>query len=635
MVPLVRTARLLRAIAIPIGVSTVGVVIAILFTMMVLIVSEILFRFFFRQSIPGVIEVTEFMMITLAFFGMGNTALKKGHLTVDLVTEHLPRRVQAVLDVFTGLFCLVVVFVMAWQAGLQVGAMRESGDTTGVLGIPYYPMFILVAFGVSLFLLVLLADFFDSLVETVGSQGHRWIRLASIFMGVLVLAAGLYWLWQSDRGSRSVVGIVMLLVLFLLVFARMPIGLAMAFTGFVGFSYLRNFHSGLSLVGIVPLRITESYLLCAVPLFLLMGQFASMSGMSRDLYSTLRAWLGSLRGGLAISTIAGCAAFAAITSSSVVCALTMSALASPEMKRYGYASSLSAGSLAVGGTLGILIPPSMGFILYGILTEQSIGKLFLAGFIPGIILASLLILTVYIICRSHPGMGPPGPPSTFQEKMTSLKNVWEAAVLFGVVMGGLYGGFFTATEAAAIGCMGALLLALAKRKLGKKEFVNSFREAGQMTAMVFVLMIGAYIFNYFLALTRLPFELVGYIGSFEINRFLVLALVLVVYLFLGCIMDVFAAMILTLPLVHPLMTQMGFDPVWFGVIMVILLEVGLITPPIGMNVFFIAGANKDVPMSTIFLGSAFFLPAFFVCLLILICFPQLTLFLPDLIIGRG
>lgn len=633
MVPLIKTARLLRAIAHPVSMSTVGVVVVILFVMMLMIVAEILFRFLFKQSIPGVIEVTEFMMITLAFFGMGYTALRKGHLTVDLVTEHLPRRVQVVLNVFTGLLCLAVVFVMAWQAALQVGAMHESGETTGVLGMPYYPMFLLVAVGVFLFLLVLLADFFDSLVETVEGRGRPWVRLVSIFIAVLVLAAAVYWLWQSPRGGRSVTGFVTLLVLFLLVFARMPIGLAMAFTGFVGFSYLRNLNSGFALVGIVPLRITESYLLCAIPLFLLMGQFASMSGMSRELYSTLRAWLGSLRGGLAISTVAGCAAFAAITSSSVVCALTMSALASPEMKRYGYAASLSAGSLAVGGTLGILIPPSMGFILYGILTEQSIGKLFLAGFIPGVILASLLILTIYILCRTYPGMGPPGPPSTYREKMISLKNVWEAVLLFGIVMGGLYGGFFTATEAAAIGCLGALLLALAKRKMGKKEFVDSFREAGQMTAMVFVLMIGAYIFNYFLALTRLPFELVGYIGGLNVSRFLVLALVLVVYLFLGCIMDVFAAMILTLPLVNPLMTQLGFDPVWFGVIMVILLEVGLITPPIGMNVFFIAGANKDVPMSTIFLGSAFFLPAFLVCLLILIFFPQLTLFLPNLIIG--
>jgi len=635
MVPLMRTARLLRAIAHPLCRSTVGVVVAILFVMMLLIVAEIFSRFLFKYSIPGVIEVTEFMMITLAFFGMGYTALRKGHLTVDLVTDHLPRRIRVVLGIFTGLFCMAVVFVMAWQAALQVGAMHESGETTGVLGMPYYPMFIIVAIGVFLFLLVLLADFFDSLAETVEGGGRPWFRLLTVFIAFLVLAAAVYWLWQSPRGSRSAVGFVTLIVLLVLIFARMPIGLAMAFTGLVGFSYLRNLHSGFALVGIVPLRITESYLLCAVPLFLLMGQFASMSGMSRDLYSTLRTWLGPLRGGLAISTVAGCAAFAAITSSSVVCALTMSALASPEMKRYGYAPSLSAGSLAVGGTLGILIPPSLGFILYGILTEQSIGRLFLAGFVPGTILAALLILTIYIICRKHPGMGPPGPSSTCREKMTSLKNVWEAVLLFGVVMGGIYGGFFTATEAAAIGCLGALVLALAKRRLGKKEFLDSFREAGQMTAMVFVLMIGAYIFNYFLALTRLPFELVGYIGSLAINRFLVLALVLIVYLCLGCIMDVFAAMILTLPLVHPLMTQLGFDPIWFGVIMVILLEVGLITPPIGMNVFFIAGANKDVPMSTVFLGSALFLPAFFVCLLILILFPQLTLFLPDLIIGRG
>jgi C4-dicarboxylate transporter DctM subunit len=360
-----------------------------------------------------------------------------------------------------------------------------------------------------------------------------------------------------------------------------------------------------------------------------MGQFGAISGMSQDLYAALRKWLGSLPGGLAISTVAGCAGFAAITSSSVVAALTMSALAYPEMKRYGYSPALSTGTLAAGGTLGILIPPSMGFILYGILTEQSIGKLFLAGFIPGIILAGLFILTIYLFCRRYPHLGPPGPSTTYREKVTALRGTWEPLALFVLVMGGLYGGIFTATEAGAIGGCGALLIALCKRKLNRKSTVESFREAGQMTSMIFVLTIGAYIFNYFLALTRLPFEMVNLLTGMHIHRLVILLAIIAIYIFLGCVMDVFAVMILTLPLVYPLITTLGFDPIWFGVIMVILLEVGLITPPIGMNVFFIAAATK-VPMSSVFLGSALFLPAFVICLMILILFPKLTLFLPNL-----
>lgn len=631
MVLFKKSASLLHRVIRPIVLSISGIGGVILALMMVLIVAEVLLRSLFKLTVPGVIEVAGFMMIAIAFFGMAFTAMMKAHLAVNLVTQNLSRSVQTVLNFFTGFFCLVVVFVIARQAALMVRPMWLIGETTGVLFLPVYPMFLVVAFGASIFFLVLLANFFDSLAEM--TEGPRKVRFKVIlfWLGVLLLAVTLIWLWQFPRGtSRSTIGIIGLLVLFLFVFSRMPVGLAMAFTGFIGFSYLRNLDAGLGLMGLVPKGVTDSYILCAVPLFILMGQFASLSGMSQDLYYSLRIWLGSLRGGLAISTIAGCAGFAAISSSSVVTALTMSAMASPEMKRYGYSPALSTGSLAVGGTLGILIPPSLGLILYGILTEQSIGKLFLAGFLPGLLLATLFMLTIFIICRRYPHLGPPGPSTTYREKLTSVRGIREPLILFALVFGGLYGGIFTATEAGAIGSLGALLIALIKRKLSRKDFVGSFREAIQLTAMIFVLMIGAYIFNYFLASTRLPFELVGFVTGFDLHRLFILLLILLVYIVFGCVLDVFAVMILTLPLVFPLITGLGFNPIWFGVIMVVILEVGLITPPIGMNVFFIAAANKDVPLSTVFLGSAIFLPAFIICLIILIAFPQIVLFLPNL-----
>jgi C4-dicarboxylate transporter DctM subunit len=332
---------------------------------------------------------------------------------------------------------------------------------------------------------------------------------------------------------------------------------------------------------------------------------------------------------LAMATILACAGFAAVCGSSLATGATMGMVAIPEMEKYDYDPRLSTGCVAAGGTLGILIPPSIGFVLYGILTEQSIGKLFMAGFLPGILLAFLFISAVYIQCRLNPEMGPRGSATTWKAKIKSLGGTWGMLLLFFVVMGGIYFGVFTPTEAAGVGAFGAFLFALFKKKLNMQTFIQCLMETGKTTAFIFLIIIGANIFSSFLGLAKLPMELADFMGNLPLSRTLILVAIIMVYVVLGCVMDCYAIMILTVPIIFPVIEALHFDPIWFGVLMVIVLEVGLITPPVGLNVFVLKGAAPDVPLTTIFRGIWPFLIAAFLAIVILTVFPEIATFLPS------
>jgi C4-dicarboxylate transporter, DctM subunit len=412
-------------------------------------------------------------------------------------------------------------------------------------------------------------------------------------------------------------------------FSRMPIGFVMAFVGFVGFVYLKGFDASLGLVKIVPYRTFANYDVSVIPLFVLMGAFCFHSRISRDLYEAVHKWLGQLRGGLAMTTVVACAAFAAISGSSLATAATMGTVALPEMKRYKYDTALATGAVAAGGTIGILIPPSVVLVLYGIITEQSIGKLFLAGFIPGIMEAGFYMLTIYILCKHNPSLAPPGPRIGFIEKLVSAKDVWVVLALFLLVIGGIYFGIFTPTEAAGVSAFGAFLFGVARRRLGWRAFRQSLAETGKTTAMIFVIILGAMVLGYFLAVSRLPFELADIISRMEINRYIIFAIILLIYIALGCVMDSMAMMLLITPIFFPLVTgMMGFDPIWFGIITVRVCEIGLITPPVGLNVYIIQGISGGIPMQTIFRGILPFLIADLCQVALLIGVPQVVLFLP-------
>jgi C4-dicarboxylate transporter, DctM subunit len=424
----------------------------------------------------------------------------------------------------------------------------------------------------------------------------------------------------------TVIGFVALFVLMLL---RVPVGMAMGLVGVTGFAYLVNGDAALKIIGHTSMRTVTDYTFGVIPMFLLMGAFVSNSGMSRELFRAANAFVGHFRGGLGIATIAACAGFAAISGSSVATAATFATVAYPEMRRYNYPQSFATGVIAAGGTLGAMLPPSTVLAVYGIITEQDIGKLFIAGVIPGLLAASMDMLTVVVIGRLRPDFLPAAPRHTWKERLTGLRDIWAMLLLFIFVIGGLYGGLFTPTEAGGVGATGALLIGVVRGRLTRSEIRRSLLQAVRTAAAVLTVLIGALLFGYFLTVTQTPQKVTVFLTGLGLGRYGVLALIMLMYLVLGCLMDSLAMIILTIPIIFPVILQLGFDPIWFGVIIVMTVELGLIHPPVGMNVFVIKSVVQEVSFSTIFRGVLPFIVTDLIRLVILIAFPILALWLPS------
>jgi tripartite ATP-independent transporter DctM subunit len=430
--------------------------------------------------------------------------------------------------------------------------------------------------------------------------------------------------------SLTTIGIIGIVLLVILLFSKMPVGFVMAFLGFLGFSYVRGFEAGLSLLARDVFEVFSSHGLTVVPLFVFMGQIAFHSGISRRLYDSAYVFLGSRRGGLAMATVGACAGFSAISGSTNATAATMATVTLPEMKRYGYDQSLATGTVAAAGSLGILIPPSVIFIVYGILTEQSIGKLFAAGIFPGILLSFLFLFTIYLRVLKNPSLAPPGPKTSIREKLRSFAGVIETLIIFGLVMGGIFFGIFTPTEAAATGAFMTIVLSLVRRQLTWAGFVRSLADTTRISCMVMVIVTGAVIFGHFMAITRVPYDLANWVSNLPLPSFAVMGVIILVYLFGGCFMDALAMIMLTIPIFFPVSQALGYDPIWFGVVIVLITEMGVITPPVGVNVYVVYGVAKDVPLEVIFKGVLPMLLALLLCNIILLIFPQIALFLPSL-----
>lgn len=429
--------------------------------------------------------------------------------------------------------------------------------------------------------------------------------------------------------TPTLAGIVGIAALLALLFLRMPIGIAMALVGAAGIALLNSPDAALTVLGSYPYSNAAVHALSVIPLFVLMGNFAVVSGMSGDLFAAAYAWIGHRRGGLASATVLACAGFAALSGSSVASAITMGRVALPEMRRYRYDLRLATGVIAAGGTLGILIPPSTILVIYAILTEQSIGKLFLAGFLPGLLLTALFVLTVIAVCALRPGYGPPGERRPLPERMAALKRASAFFVVVIATIGGMYAGVFTVTEASAVGAGLTLAHALWRRRLTWANLADSLLQTVRTTAMVFLILIGAHIFSPFLALSRIPVDLANALVALGLPSLAVLGVILVAYVLLGMFLEGFAILVLTVPIVFPIVMALGYDPVWFGIFMVIVLEMGLISPPVGINVFVVKGVAEDVPMGRIFAGILPFWLAMVACVLILVAFPQIALVLPN------
>ena len=430
--------------------------------------------------------------------------------------------------------------------------------------------------------------------------------------------------------SPAVVGIIMLVILLVVMLLRiMPIGTAMALLGFLGFGYLGSFQAA-SYTAVSDFYSTfTNYNFTVIPLFIFMGQILFNAGIGRKLYDFAYKWLGHLPGGLAIATVGGCAGFAAISGSAIATAATLGSVSLGEMRRYKYDMALATGSVAAGGTLGVLIPPSVTFIIYGLLVEESIGKLFIAGILPGLLLTGLFMLTIYVQVVLSPSMTlKPELKITWKERIRSLNGVVETLLLFVLVIGGLFAGLFTPTEAAAIGAFGALIITTIRRQIKWNGIIKSFFEALRTACMVMVIIAGATVFNHFIAITNIPFGMADWISGLEVHRMIVMIFIAIMYLIGGCVVEALPLILLTVPIFFPVVQALGFDPIWFGVLIVVVGQIGMISPPVGINCFVVAGVAKDVPLQTIFKGVFPFILAMLICTFILMIFPQIALFLP-------
>ncbi len=601
-------------------ISTIAVAL-----MSIPIVLDVLARFALSKSVPGIIELEEFFMVVIVFLSLAHSQRTEGHIVIDLLTCKLPQKIGRLLETFNFLTCSIFFSLMGWRIVLTT--LKKAGEYSVMLKIPVWIFIALSALGIFLLVLTLFQQFIKSLSNNLKDKSYFGLFLALVCVAAVLTIP--FWVkalpWHPSRLQFGIMGMCFMMVLLL---AGMPIGFAMGLVGFLGIGVLGfSLTPALSSIGVAPYSTTASFIMAVVPLFILMGLLASEAGISQELFDTAYKWLGRFPGGLALAAIAGCSGFAAVCGDSMATAVTMGSVSLPEMRKKNYSPGLSCGALAAGGTLGILIPPSVGFIFYAIVTEESVGKLFIAGIIPGFILALSFIAAIWIIASVRPDLAPRGEAVSFREKMVSLKGVLGMLALFVLILGGILGGIFSPTEGGAVGVAGAFIISVFRRKLTFKGFITACERTVHITAKLLMILIGVGVLGYFLAASRLPFDLAKIVTAAGLSKYVVLTGIIALYIVLGCLMNVIPMILLTLPAIFPTVQAIGFDPIWFGVLTVMIMEMGQITPPIGVNVFALSSVADGVPMGKIFIG----IIPFFICMVLvlglIILFPGIATWL--------
>ncbi|MDX2448189.1 MAG: TRAP transporter large permease subunit [Desulfobacterales bacterium] len=602
----------------------------LLFIMPIPVFLDVLARYFFASSIPGVIEIEGYMLLGVVFLALAYTQFSDGHIRIDLFISKLPEWARNTVESCNYLICTLFFLLMSTQlfkGGLEKIASQEISYD---LEIPTCIFWFLASFGTLLLSIAVFQDFISSLNRAL--KDCNKLLLATTYIAICIVLSMPMLGTTPPNINATAVGLLGMLLLFALLFLGMPIGFGMATTGYLGMILIyKGVGPAQAMLGIGSVETGSSYMLTVIPLFILMGELAYRSGISQDLFDTANKWLGRAPGGLAMSAVAGCAGFSAVCGDSLATAVTMGTIAVPEMKKKRYNMRLATGCVAAGGTLGILIPPSVGFIFYAIVTEESIGELFIAGLIPGLLLAALFMGSIYITAVRNPDMAPRGESSSFREKLASLKGIIGMLLLFVLILGGILSGLFSPIEGGAIGSVGAFVFALARRRITREQIMLALEGTLVITTKLMLILIGVGILGYFLAATQLPFSLAEFVTGLDVNRYFVFAAVIVLFMLLGCLLNVIPMILLVLPTIFPSIVALGFDPIWFGVVTVLTMEMGQITPPIGVNVFAIASVNKDVPMQEVFRGIVPFFFCMVICVVLLTIFPQLVLFLPNLL----
>ena len=606
-----------------------GVGVFFLFVMMMITVLDVTGRFLFNLPVTGSIEITGYLLLLTVFLGIPYASARGQHIRIDFISAKFTGRRALILESITLLVEIALFVLLVWQSISYSVLMHTMNRVTAVLRLAEAPFVLMVSFGSLMACIALTLKLMRNIAVAV--QGRRQAVLWAMVGAAILLAIYSLATWVADLPwwlGPLTTGIIGMLVLFIAFLSGMPIISSLILVGFLGMSYLRGAPAGLSIMGSSPFSTASHFTFSVIPLFVLMGEFCFFSGIGTDLYQMAYRWFGHFPGGLSMGTVVGCGGFAAVCGDSMATAVTMGAVALPEMKRFRYDPRLAVGCVAAGGTLGVLIPPSLAFILYALLTDQSIATLFIAGIIPGLLLITLFLLTIYVMARRNPVLAPPGPATTWSEKMTALKGVWATLVLFALVIGGMYAGVFTPTEGGGIGAFGALIIGIVRRRLQWHSIISSLLEAGKISAVCISILVGANIFGYFLATSKLPLELAGTVAQLAVPALLILIIILVIYLFLGCLMPAIPMLVLTVPIFYPVVTALGYDPIWFGVLMVLMFEMAVITPPMGINVLALRAVATDVDLGVMFRGTMPFLIAMMLCVAILIVLPDFALFLP-------
>ena len=608
------------------------VAMAFLFIIIVFTVVAVFTRYVLSFPIPGDNELIELMMVISVFFGAVAVAqLDKSHVNIDIALEVISPRARLVTEASTLICGILLMGVLVWQSGVLAWLFVENGNTTRMMSIPLSPFAFVIPVGVFLLMLVMVGDVIGCFRRAAGLDFQKTMGLLVFLITVLVLLLALLWVRRTWEVDPLVLGVAGLLFCVLLFITGMPVSFSMFITGLLGIAYLRGMTPALGFLGDSLWRTTAQYSFVVAPLFISMGYFILHSNISHDLFDMAYKWIGRMHGGLAAGTIAACAAYGAVVGVPFMGPVSMGQIALPEMKRYGYDDALSAGSICAGGTLGTLIPPSVPLIFYGILTQQSIGVLFVAGIVPGLITTAVWMLQVYIMCRINPRLGPPAHTTyNLKEKLRSLAFIWPVIVLFIIVIGGMYYGIMTPVEAGGFGAAGALVIGIVQRRCTWKGFKEALYGSCVMCGMMFMMIAAAKVLGSFFVLSRFPYALSEYLAAMSIPPTGIVLLICAVVIILSCFIDGLVLLFICVPIFYPIVMKLGFDPIWFGVVMCILTNIGALTPPFALNVFALKGVAKDLPIATIYRGVLPFMWTNIALLAVFILYPEIITWLPNL-----
>ena len=601
-----------------------------IFMLMVLLTfADVFLRYMFGSSIPGTTELTELLMVIVVFSSIAVTQWQKSHVTMDILTSRLKDPSRALLEVATGLWSVVIVLFCAWTT-FRYG--MKTSSVTLVLRIPLEPFIYFASFGFCLLAVALLAQLFENMAAAMrlNGVGKTLLTLAVAVAGVLAM-----WYVATHKvpGMSSIkVGIAGLVLLFILFFLGVPVAFALIATGLIFIAQLKGIPASFGTTGKALYSTAGSYSWAPLMFFMLMGYLCFYARFGEDIYNCARKWMGHMRGGLAMGSVVACALFGAVVGDVLSGSIAMAAIALPEMRKNRYDDALAVGTLACSGTIGCLIPPSTTFIIYGVLAQQSIGDLFIAGIIPGLVCMVCFMLAVWLMVVKNPSLAPRLPRAPMSERLVSLKSGLPIMLIFILVNGGIYGGVFTATEGGGIGACGTLILALLLRRLSLKDFISTLKDSAKYISMCFTVLCGAIVLSYFMAMTRIPMVLANTIAGMDLPGMVVMFAIVMVFLILGCFLPSMPLLLICVPIFVPIAKVFGWDLIWFGVIIVILDNMASITPPFGINLF-VMKEVASVSLGTMYRAAVPFVLALLVCLLVIIAFPPLSTILPALMKG--